>query len=84
MTFLPLEEPEHCADILDVATQVSMAHVDSGVAHSSFLAQPEHDGSVTECVDCGCDNSERAAIGRARCIRCQTIVEKKRSGYGLG
>ena len=73
-----------CADPLDVASVLTQRLNDSGVAKSSALAAPEQDGSITECVGCGDDLGERAALFRVRCIRCQEILERKRDGYGLG
>ena len=73
-----------CADPLDAASILTQRLNDSGVAKSSALAAPEQDGSITECVACGDDLGKRAALFRSRCVRCQEILERKRSGYGLG
>ena len=82
-------ETEHCADILDVASNVTQTYVDSQAAMASALSAPEQtqnaDGSwpITECVDCDCDLGERLALGKVRCLRCQEVLEKRRRGYGV-
>ena len=73
-----------CADPLDAASLLTQRLNDSGVARHSALAAPEHDGSITECADCGADLEGRAAIFKIRCIRCQEALERKRKMYGLG
>ena len=82
MTFLP-EDAEHCADILDIAANVTQATTDSQIAHFSSLAQPEQDGTDEFCP-CGTELGERALLFKTLCIPCQERLEKKRNGYGLG
>ena len=78
---------EACADILDQASNVTLASTANQIAHLSFLAAPEQvqnkDGTwpVTECVSCGNDIEEgRLELAKIRCKRCQEILEKKRRG----
>ena len=78
---------EACADILDQASNVTLASTANQIAHLSFLAAPEQiqneDGTwpVTECVDCGEEIEEgRLELAKIRCKRCQEILEKKRRG----
>ena len=86
---------EACADILDQASNVTLASTANQIAHLSFLAAPEQvrvevrheDGTVTlewpekECIDCGRDIEEgRLNLGKVRCLRCQETLEKKRRG----
>ena len=78
---------EACADILDQASNVTLASTANQIAHLSFLAAPEQvqneDGTwpETECLDCGCDIEEgRLNLGKVRCLRCQETLEKKRRG----
>ena len=78
---------EACADILDQASNVTLASTANQIAHLSYLAAPEQvrneDGTwpVTECVDCGDDIEEgRLELAKIRCKRCQEILEKKRRG----
>ena len=78
---------EACADILDQASNVTLASTANQIAHLSYLAAPEQvqneDGTwhTTECISCGNDIEEgRVALGRVRCLRCQEILEKKRRG----
>ena len=78
---------EACADILDQASNVTLASTANQIAHLSFLAAPEQrrdeDGNweTLECVDCGCDIEEgRLNLGKVRCLRCQETLEKKRRG----
>ena len=78
---------EACADILDQASNVTLASTANQIAHLSYLAAPEQvrneDGTwpVTECVDCGDEIEEgRLELAKIRCKRCQEILEKKRRG----
>ena len=78
---------EACADILDQASNVTLASTANQIAHLSYLAAPEQvrneDGTwpVTECVDCGEEIEEgRLELAKIRCKRCQEILEKKRRG----
>ena len=78
---------EACADILDQASNVTLASTANQIAHLSHLAAPEQiqneDGTwpVTECVDCGEEIEEgRLELAKIRCKRCQEILEKKRRG----
>ena len=78
---------EACADILDQASNVTLASTANQIAHLSHLAAPEQeqneDGSwpETECIDCGCGIEEgRLNLGKVRCLRCQETLEKKRRG----
>jgi hypothetical protein len=83
MTLVP-EDKEHCADILDVAANVTTASAAVLIANASALAAPEQDGTVTECEECGSDLGDRALIFKIRCIPCQERLEKRRAGYGMG
>ena len=78
---------EACADILDQASNVTLASTANQIAHLSYLAAPEQERdaegnwSTTECVDCGCDIEEgRLALAKVSCLRCQETLEKKRRG----
>ena len=78
---------EACADILDQASNVTLASTANQIAHLSYLAAPEQvqneDGTwpVTECTSCGNDIEEgRLNLGKVRCLRCQETLEKKRRG----
>ena len=78
---------EACADILDQASNVTLASTANQIAHLSFLAAPEQerdaDGNweTTSCVDCDCEIEEgRLNLGKVRCLRCQETLEKKRRG----
>ena len=78
---------EACADILDQASNVTLASTANQIAHLSYLAAPEQiqneDGTwpVTECTSCGNDIEEgRLELAKIRCKRCQEILEKKRRG----
>ena len=78
---------EACADILDQASNVTLASTANQIAHLSYLAAPEQiqneDGTwpVTECVDCGYEiEVGRLELAKIRCKRCQETLEKKRRG----
>ena len=78
---------EACADILDQASNVTLASTANQIAHLSHLAAPEQERDaegnwqVTECLDCGRDIEEgRLNLGKVRCLRCQETLEKKRRG----
>ena len=81
MTIIP-QDAEHCADILDIAANVTQVATNAQVAHFSSLAQPEQDGTESECADCGDDLGPRQALKKRLCIKCQDRLEKKRKGYG--
>lgn len=78
---------EACADILDQASNVTLASTANQIAHLSYLAAPEQERDaegnwqVTECLDCGEEIEEgRLNLGKVRCLRCQETLEKKRRG----
>ena len=81
MTILP-QDAEHCADILDIAANVTQVATNAQVAHFASLAQPEQDGTESECAECGDDLGPRQALKKRLCIKCQARLEKKRGGYG--
>lgn len=70
------------SDDLDVAATLTQHLADAQVAAVRSLAQPEQvqnaDGTwpYPECRDCGADFPERRAIGKTRCLRCQTSLER--------
>ena len=78
---------EACADILDQASNVTLASTANQIAHLSYLAAPEQiqneDGTwpETECVDCGEEiEVGRLELAKVRCFRCQQSLENKRRG----
>ena len=82
-----VEVLEACADILDQASNVTLASTANQIAHLSYLAAPEQERNAdgewetTECVDCGEEIEEgRLELAKIRCKRCQEILEKKRRG----
>ena len=82
-----VEVLEACADILDQASNVTLASTANQIAHLSYLAAPEQernaDGSwpETECVDCGEEiEVGRLELAKVRCFRCQQSLENKRRG----
>ena len=82
-----VEVLEACADILDQASNVTLASTANQIAHLSYLAAPEQiqneDGTwpVTECTSCGNDiEVGRLELAKIRCKRCQEILENKRRG----
>ena len=81
---MEVQDAERCADPLDEASQEIQRQHDAAVSHARFMAEPEQDGTESECRDCGCDLGPRQALFKCRCITCQEILEKKRGGYGLG
>lgn len=81
---LDVQDAEQYADHLDAAAVVTQQHNDSLVAQARLMAEPEQDGTESECCDCGGDLGQRQALFKCRCITCQEILEKKRGGYGLG
>ena len=81
------EVVEACADVLDAATNLTLASTATQVAHYSYLAAPEQrrdeagNWETLECVDCGKEIEEgRLELGKVRCLRCQELLEKKRRG----
>lgn len=81
---------ESCADVLDQASNVTLADTANKIAHLSYLAAPEQaldangEPTVTECCDCGADLGERAKLLKIRCIRCQELLERRRRGLFRG
>lgn len=58
---------------------------EQGIARVKALAGPEthpdFDGKT--CVECGEDIPPvRLSMGKVRCVYCQTLLEKRRKGYG--
>lgn len=81
MTLIP-QDAEHCADILDIAANVTQVATNAQVAHFSSLAQPEQDGTESECAECGDDLGPRQVLKKRLCLKCQERLEKKGKGYG--
>ena len=74
---------EACADILDQASNVTLASTANQIAYLSYLATPEQvqnpDGSwpVTECVECSDDLPKgRMELGFIRCVACAEIADR--------
>ena len=78
-------------DMLDRASELSQRLNDAAVDHARHLAKPEQtqnaDGSwpQTECDDCGEPiGAARLALGKIRCIACQSEREhRQRLGLPL-
>lgn len=75
------------ADDLDHAAELTQKMNDSAVARIQKLSKPEQvrnaDGSWPhpECEDCGEDIiMARLQMGRIRCVHCQALLERQRSG----
>ena len=80
---------EACADILDQASNVTLASTANQIAHLSFLAAPEQerneDGTwpVTECVSCGNEIPDaRLKLGFVRCVACAEVAERNNRIWG--
>lgn len=84
------DEAPNFTEIVDSANYLADLYNSACVAAERAKAAPEQlqleDGSwpSTECVDCGIDiEPGRLALGRVRCIVCQTNKEiKERQYYG--
>lgn len=82
------DQKERAADHLDQATQTTEFLVASRTQEASDRSLPEQtqneDGTWPhiECVDCGVDiPAGRLALGKVRCIACQSVKEKRANGY---
>ena len=64
-------------DTLDIATDNTQQWLDALIE----TRQHEKDIPSVVCVDCGGDNTARAAIGKSRCIDCQTAFERQYAAY---
>lgn len=83
---------ERHADPIDEATALAAALTDSAIAAARLAnapeSHPDFDGET--CIDCGDDiPKDRLALGKIRCIRCQTVLEHRkkqqaRPGWGGG
>ena len=75
-------------DPLDQATDVAQEMVDREVAlirsHVGPERKPGADGQYDPyCEDCGLElEPARRDAGRCRCIRCQSVLERRAKGYG--
>lgn len=73
---------EHRGDIFDQASDQEEAYRSAAIrAASGSLREshPEFDGAT--CLDCSDEMPvERLKLGRIRCVRCQTLLEKRRKG----
>ena len=72
------------ADPVDIASDLEMKYTEQYIAHARKANKPEQvqnpDGTWPEeyCIDCGEEiPTARLALGRVRCVECQTILEKK-------
>lgn len=75
------------ADDLDQAAELTQRMNDSAVARVQKLARPEQvqrpDGTWPhpDCDDCGDPMVEgRLALGKIRCVICQSALERRRAG----
>ena len=64
-------------DPLDIAVDNTQRWLESLIE----ARQHTKDSPSLRCIDCGIDNSVRAAIGRSRCIDCQEIHERQYAAY---
>ena len=78
-------EIERSPDLLDRASAATQRFNEASVERARRLAQPEQiqnpDGTwpQTECEDCAADiEPGRLAMGKIRCIGCQTALERRR------
>lgn len=85
---MSLDEKERASDHLDQATQTTEFLVASRQKEASARSLPEQtqneDGTWphTECVSCDVEiPAGRLALGKVRCIACQSIKEKRANGY---
>lgn len=84
------EEAPNFTDVVDSANYLAELHNSTCLAAARAKAAPEQtqleDGSwpTTECIDCGIDiEPARLALGKLRCIACQTHKERKEGrNYG--
>lgn len=77
---------ERYSDPLDAASELADEMNSRAIANFRNAAKPEtHDDFDGEhCVDCDDDiPRERLAMGRIRCVCCQTILERRRQGRGV-
>lgn len=76
---------ERHADPLDEATALSASLTDQAIAAARRTTAPEThpDFDGESCIDCG-DTipAARLALGRIRCVRCQTLKERRAAQYG--
>lgn len=71
---------ERHADPIDEAAELAASLADGAIAAARRATAPEtHPGFDGEtCVDCGNDiPKERLAMGRVRCVHCQTAREHR-------
>lgn len=78
---------ERHADPIDEANALAAALTDGAIAAARHAAapefHPEFDGET--CVDCGdAIPVDRLALGKVRCVRCQTYLEHQRKQHGTG
>lgn len=73
------------ADIADTANDTAQVCTDEALRRARKNAGPEHDESFDglHCVDC-CDEIHRArlALGKVRCVECQSELEKRTAMRG--
>jgi RNA polymerase-binding transcription factor DksA len=76
------------ADDLDKASEIAQMFNDNGLKTVQQRIKPEQvqdengDWPITECLDCGVDiPEERLNWGRVLCVECQTIKERRASGF---
>ena len=82
------EEPDRCADLIDMAGAATalFTQLSEGAARAKAAPQQKQnaDGTwpVTEC-ECGVEIvPARLALGRIKCVACQTEQELRERQYG--
>lgn len=75
---------ERHADLIDEANALASALTDRAIAAARRANAPEHhpDFDGETCVECGEEiPADRLALGKVRCVRCQTTIEHRRKQH---
>ncbi len=77
---------ERYSDPLDAATELTEELNSRAIANFRNAAKPEThpDFDGEHCIDCEDDIPQvRLAMGRVRCVTCQSILERRAQGRGV-
>lgn len=74
---------DHSADSLDHASDVEQAFRDAAIDAARYEERKPLDFDGETCYSCGLDiPAARLALGKFRCVECQTLREKATKLFG--
>ena len=86
ITYFP-EPTDACPDVLDQASRTEQMERDNGIKAAMLASAPQchHRFDGVHCVDCEIDiPAARLALGKVRCVDCQSDRDESNKQYRRG